>query len=106
MLKILIIAGARPNFMKVAPIIKAITAYNSNCNDANGRLNFSLVHTGQHYDQKMSDVHFLRNSGHSRARHQSGRWLRFPGYCRPDRERDDQDSSRSVWSKNQTGSWW
>jgi UDP-N-acetylglucosamine 2-epimerase (non-hydrolysing) len=57
-LKILIIAGARPNFMKVAPIIKAITAHNSKCRDGEVRLNFSLVHTGQHYDQKMSDIFF------------------------------------------------
>lgn len=58
MLKILIIAGARPNFMKVAPIIKAINAHNSQCRDGDARLNFSLVHTGQHYDQKMSDIFF------------------------------------------------
>ncbi len=58
MLKILIIAGARPNFMKVAPIIKAITAHNSRCRDGETRLDFSLVHTGQHYDQKMSDIFF------------------------------------------------
>jgi UDP-N-acetylglucosamine 2-epimerase (non-hydrolysing) len=57
-LKILIIAGARPNFMKIAPIIKAITAYNSRCRDSEARLDFSLVHTGQHYDQKMSDIFF------------------------------------------------
>ena len=58
MLKILIIAGARPNFMKVAPIIKAITVYNSQRSAGGVRLDFSLVHTGQHYDQKMSDIFF------------------------------------------------
>ena len=57
-IKLLIIAGARPNFMKVAPIIKAITAHNARCRDGEVRLNFSLVHTGQHYDQKMSDIFF------------------------------------------------
>jgi UDP-N-acetylglucosamine 2-epimerase (non-hydrolysing) len=57
-LKILIIAGARPNFMKVAPIIKAFNAHNDRCRAGNGRLNFSLIHTGQHYDQKMSDIFF------------------------------------------------
>jgi UDP-N-acetylglucosamine 2-epimerase (non-hydrolysing) len=56
--KILIIAGARPNFMKVAPIIKAFNAHNARTRAGNGRLNFSLVHTGQHYDQKMSDIFF------------------------------------------------
>jgi UDP-N-acetylglucosamine 2-epimerase (non-hydrolysing) len=45
-----IIAGARPNFMKVAPIIRAIDA---RC--ARGsRLRWRLVHTGQHYDARMS----------------------------------------------------
>ncbi|HEU0207756.1 MAG TPA: UDP-N-acetylglucosamine 2-epimerase (non-hydrolyzing) [Candidatus Udaeobacter sp.] len=55
-LKIMVIAGARPNFMKVAPLLKAIDA-----NDpANSSFSFDcrLVHTGQHYDQKMSDVFF------------------------------------------------
>jgi UDP-N-acetylglucosamine 2-epimerase (non-hydrolysing) len=56
-LKILIIAGARPNFMKVAPIIKAITAHNLQRRE-DDVLKFSLVHTGQHYDQKMSDIFF------------------------------------------------
>jgi UDP-N-acetylglucosamine 2-epimerase (non-hydrolysing) len=50
MKKVLHIVGARPNFMKVAPIYKAIAA--------RGRLKQTLVHTGQHYDVKMSDVFF------------------------------------------------
>ena len=55
-LKILVIAGARPNFMKVAPLLKAIDAHNpaGSCFGFDCR----LVHTGQHYDQKMSDVFF------------------------------------------------
>ena len=44
--------------MKVAPIIKAIASYNSRCRDGEVRLSCSLVHTGQHYDQKMSDIFF------------------------------------------------
>ncbi len=49
-----IIAGARPNFMKIAPIIDAIeTAKNNGHN-----INFRLVHTGQHYDKKMSGNFF------------------------------------------------
>jgi UDP-N-acetylglucosamine 2-epimerase (non-hydrolysing) len=47
---VLHIVGARPNFMKVAPIYKAIAA--------RGRLSQRLIHTGQHYDVKMSDVFF------------------------------------------------
>jgi UDP-N-acetylglucosamine 2-epimerase (non-hydrolysing) len=53
-MKITLIAGARPNFMKIAPIIHAIKKTAQNGND----LNYRLVHTGQHYDQKMSDTFF------------------------------------------------
>jgi UDP-N-acetylglucosamine 2-epimerase (non-hydrolysing) len=48
---ITIIAGARPNFMKIAPIIHATQA-------PNGAISYRLVHTGQHYDQKMSETFF------------------------------------------------
>jgi UDP-N-acetylglucosamine 2-epimerase (non-hydrolysing) len=44
-----IVAGARPNFMKIAPIIHAIQQTD---------IQFNLVHTGQHYDKKMSDDFF------------------------------------------------
>lgn len=54
MLKITIIAGARPNFMKIAPIIKAIELFAASGN----AINFRLVHTGQHYDKKMSGSFF------------------------------------------------
>lgn len=76
-LKILIVAGARPNFMKVAPIIKAAQKWNtglcvSELQSTNGQshsstvapttvhrpLEVKLVHTGQHYDAKMSDIFF------------------------------------------------
>jgi UDP-N-acetylglucosamine 2-epimerase (non-hydrolysing) len=49
-----IIAGARPNFIKIAPIIKAIDAHQAN----GGGLRYRLVHTGQHYDEKMSGTFF------------------------------------------------
>jgi len=55
-LKLLIIAGARPNFMKVAPIIKCIRERAKSRNEV--ELEYRLVHTGQHYDEKMSDVFF------------------------------------------------
>ena len=61
-MKITLIAGARPNFMKVAPIIKAIKKHNGEVinGDAllNGGLSYRLVHTGQHYDKNMSDTFF------------------------------------------------
>ena len=51
---ITIIAGARPNFMKIAPIIKAIEK--AKIEEKN--IDFRLVHTGQHYDNKMSGSFF------------------------------------------------
>jgi UDP-N-acetylglucosamine 2-epimerase (non-hydrolysing) len=51
-----LVAGARPNFMKIAPIIDALKA-------ANGRasaLGYRLVHTGQHYDRAMSGEFFAQ----------------------------------------------
>ncbi len=54
--KIDIIAGARPNFMKIGPIVHAINKHNSK-NPAK-KVEFRLIHTGQHYDKKMSDDFF------------------------------------------------
>ena len=51
-MKITIIAGARPNFMKIAPIIHEI----KKCTKT--KLSFRLIHTGQHYDKKLSDTFF------------------------------------------------
>lgn len=58
-----LIAGARPNFMKIAPIIHAIEIRNSKLEIQNGEnkqclINYRLVHTGQHYDEKMSETFF------------------------------------------------
>jgi UDP-N-acetylglucosamine 2-epimerase (non-hydrolysing) len=53
-MKITIVAGARPNFIKIAPIIKAIEGEMSK----NGGLSYRLVHTGQHYDKNLSDTFF------------------------------------------------
>jgi UDP-N-acetylglucosamine 2-epimerase (non-hydrolysing) len=50
MLKIINIVGARPNFMKIAPLMAEYKKY--------GTITPILVHTGQHYDQKMSDLFF------------------------------------------------
>lgn len=49
-----IIAGARPNFMKIAPIIRALEGRRA----VGGPLRYRLVHTGQHYDSKMSGDFF------------------------------------------------
>lgn len=54
-MKIISVVGARPNFMKVAPFIHSITNYNkSNIN----KVEHLLVHTGQHYDDRMSKAFF------------------------------------------------
>jgi UDP-N-acetylglucosamine 2-epimerase (non-hydrolysing) len=45
-----LVAGARPNFMKLAPVARAVAAQ--------GRVAPRVVHTGQHYDPAMSDVFF------------------------------------------------
>ena len=56
-LRLMLVAGARPNFMKIAPLIKAIRSYNRH--QANKlKIDFLLVHTGQHYDNNMSDIFF------------------------------------------------
>ena len=53
-MKITLIAGARPNFMKIAPIIHAI----KKAQDEGKAIQYRLVHTGQHYDEKMSETFF------------------------------------------------
>jgi UDP-N-acetylglucosamine 2-epimerase (non-hydrolysing) len=51
MKRIIIVGGARPNFMKIAPIIRSIEKHKNH-------FEYRLVHTGQHYDREMSDVFF------------------------------------------------
>jgi UDP-N-acetylglucosamine 2-epimerase (non-hydrolysing) len=51
MVRILLVAGARPNFVKIAPLMRALRA-RSDCFDT------KLVHTGQHYDAAMSESFF------------------------------------------------
>ncbi len=51
---ITIVAGARPNFIKISPIINAIRARQAQGAD----IKYSLVHTGQHYDKLMSGLFF------------------------------------------------
>ena len=66
-IKIITIVGARPNFMKAAPIIAAIRNHNErlavspdleSAKDSQFTLRHVLVHTGQHYDEAMSDRFF------------------------------------------------
>ena len=84
---ITIIAGARPNFMKVGPIIHEIIKQKKNGFD----IDYSLIHTGQHYDQKMSGNFFtelnipsptvnLNAGGGTHAEQTSAIMLRFEKY--------------------------
>ena len=50
-LKIISVVGARPNFMKIAPLHKAFLNHS-------GIVKHLICHTGQHYDKKMSDIFF------------------------------------------------
>lgn len=51
MIKMVLVVGARPNFMKIAPVFQKLSSYPE-------EFQLLLVHTGQHYDSKMSDVFF------------------------------------------------
>jgi UDP-N-acetylglucosamine 2-epimerase (non-hydrolysing) len=54
-MKIISVVGARPNFMKIAPFIKAIDEHNKT---KNNKIEHLLLHTGQHYDDRMSNTFF------------------------------------------------
>jgi UDP-N-acetylglucosamine 2-epimerase len=56
-MKIISVVGARPNFMKIAPFIRAIHSHNRTA-DTENRIEHLLVHTGQHYDDRMSRAFF------------------------------------------------
>jgi UDP-N-acetylglucosamine 2-epimerase (non-hydrolysing) len=55
-MKIISVVAARPNFMKIAPFIRAIGNYNST--NIHLKVEHILVHTGQHYDLRMSKAFF------------------------------------------------
>lgn len=61
-MRVLVVAGARPNFMKVAPILRALSGAGHEA---------LLVHTGQHYDARMSDS-FFRDLGLPEPDHHLG----------------------------------
>ena len=55
-MKFVDIVGARPQFIKLAPILRAVERHNRDHPD--NRVHEVLVHTGQHYDYEMSQVFF------------------------------------------------
>lgn len=56
-MKICSVVGARPNFIKIAPFCRALREYNETA-PAGGTIGHRLVHTGQHYDDRMSQAFF------------------------------------------------
>ncbi|MFA0964671.1 non-hydrolyzing UDP-N-acetylglucosamine 2-epimerase [Roseivirga sp. BDSF3-8] len=54
MVSITFIAGARPNFMKIAPLIHAVKKQQKE----GEAISYRLIHTGQHYDEKLSETFF------------------------------------------------
>ena len=86
---IYLVAGARPNFMKLAPLARALDRH------AN-RIAYRIVHTGQHYDREMSDVFFeelgipkpayhLEAGGGSHAQQTAKVMVAFEELCQRDR---------------------
>lgn len=57
-LKLILVAGARPNFMKIAPLVRAINNQNNSLKWGKTKIKYVLVHTGQHYDLEMSETFF------------------------------------------------
>jgi UDP-N-acetylglucosamine 2-epimerase (non-hydrolysing) len=89
MIKVCLVAGARPNFMKVAPLIRALRSKPDT-------FSYRLVHTGQHYDREMSDVFFdelgippphehLGAGGGSHAEQTAKILVGFEAICQADR---------------------
>lgn len=82
--KIYLVAGARPNFMKIAPIVRALQQQD--------KLIYKIVHTGQHYDREMNDVFFeelgipqpdifMAAGGGSHAQQTAKIMVAFEEYC-------------------------
>lgn len=83
--KITGVVGARPNFMKMAPLIEALRPFSE-------RIQFQLVHTGQHYDERLSGLmfkqlelpepdHYLNVGSGSHAQQTARVMIAFEEYC-------------------------
>jgi UDP-N-acetylglucosamine 2-epimerase (non-hydrolysing) len=57
-LKLIVVVGARPNFMKIGPLLRQVETHNAMASPDVPKVIARLVHTGQHYDENMSDVFF------------------------------------------------
>lgn len=85
---IYLVAGARPNFMKIAPIVRALNASKT--------MTYRIIHTGQHYDPEMNDVFFeelgipqpdifMGVGGGTHAQQTAKIMIAFEEYCLNDR---------------------
>lgn len=85
---IYLVVGARPNFMKIAPVVRAFEERTS--------LTYKIVHTGQHYDREMNDVFFeelgipepdvfMAAGGGSHSEQTGKIMVAFEEYCRENR---------------------
>ncbi|MGQ9671027.1 MAG: non-hydrolyzing UDP-N-acetylglucosamine 2-epimerase [Desulfosoma sp.] len=94
-MKLIVVAGARPNFIKVAPLLHAMVRHNAECVAGNGAFRPLLVHTGQHYDVMMSEIFFrelnipnpdinLEVGSGSHAQQTAAVMVRFEEVCRRD----------------------
>jgi len=83
-----LVAGARPNFMKIAPIVRALNAQTA--------LTYRIIHTGQHYDPEMNEVFFeelgipqpdifMGVGGGSHAEQTAKIMIAFEAYCLKDK---------------------
>src|SRR5437660_6917292 len=97
-----LVAGARPNFMKIAPLVRALRAHNA-------ALRFKLIHTGQHYDHGLNGVFFeelgiptpdelLAAGSGSHAQQTAKIMLGFEAWC----EREQPDLVLVVGDVNST----
>jgi UDP-GlcNAc3NAcA epimerase len=57
-MKIATIIGARPQFIKAAPVSRAIYEYNNKDGENRTPITEIIIHTGQHFDASMSDIFF------------------------------------------------
>ena len=87
------VVGARPNFVKMAPVIEAMRR--------RGHTRQLVVHTGQHYDRSLSDD-ILADLGFPDPDIALG--VGSGTHARPDRRRCWSGSRRSCWSAGRT--WW
>ena len=108
-INVIVVAGARPNFMKVGPFMKQIAIYNGAGNRGAPRVDALLVHTGQHYDENMSEVFFrelgirppdinLGVGSGTHAAQTAGILTSFEAVC--DREKPSTTSSSGRFSRS------